>query len=174
MMVVVLCFVVLGLASSFSGVSRGTDRRTVMRSYVGSTSYATEEVVPSNTIDLVSTELALLRANSNFYAAFRSGDFDRLVATLHDDECISVVHPGIPPLYGRKAVLQSWRSVLAAPPQITPSETRVVQICDGLAWLHCFESLEGTNGVRLAATNIFKRDSSGAWKVVLHTAGSCI
>jgi len=126
-------------------------------------------------VDLVSTELALLRANQQFYAAFRSGDFDALCATLHPDECISVIHPGIPPLYGRKAVIQSWRSVLNAPPHIVASEPRVVQIADDIAWLHCFETLDGHNGlVRLAATNIFKRDSLGSWRVVLHHAGSCM
>mmetsp|Transcript_3405 Transcript_3405/g.4763 ORF Transcript_3405/g.4763 Transcript_3405/m.4763 type:complete len:205 (+) Transcript_3405:70-684(+) len=124
--------------------------------------------------DPVSTELALLSANRAFYAAFRSGDFEAMANALHpDDEQVSVVHPGIPPLYGRKAVLQSWRAVLASPPSVFPSEARVVQIHDDIAWLHCFESLDGTDGVKLAATNIFKRDSEGIWRIVLHHAGSC-
>ena len=127
-------------------------------------------------VDLLATELGLLRANQNFYAAFRAGDFDMLCQCLHPDECVSVIHPGIPPLYGRKAVIQSWYSVLKFPPHIVASEPRVVQINDQVAWLHCFETLEGTNGslIRLAATNIFKRDRHNQWKIVLHHAGSCM
>jgi len=127
-------------------------------------------------IDLVSTELSLLYANQQFYEAFRAGDFDSLCDWLHPDECISVIHPGIPPLYGRKAVIQSWRSVLKMPPHIVVSEPRVVQINADLAWLHCFETLEGSHGnlIRLVVTNIFKRDYSGQWRIVLHHAGSCM
>ncbi len=142
-----------------------------------------------------STELAVLLANTAFYDAFRAGNMSAMRACWSDDErACSVVHPGQPPVFGRAEVLSSWELVLAAPPPISPTSARVVFAAGDVAWLHCFESVR-VNAVaqmlaplddagqeqaaaaelemRLAATNVFKRDEGGAWKVVMHQAGPC-
>ena len=149
-----------------------------------------------------STELAVLLANTAFYDAFRAGNMSAMRACWSDDEpACSVIHPGQPPVFGRAEVLSSWELVLASPPPISPTSARVVWAAGDVAWLHCFESVR-VNAVaqmlaqlddaeqeqaaaaaaaaaaaevemRLAATNVFKRDEGGAWKIVMHQAGPC-
>lgn len=49
-----------------------------------------------------------------FYDAFRDGDFASMQHVWGMDGEVTCVHPGRPPLAGRRAVLQSWEEILGA------------------------------------------------------------
>jgi ketosteroid isomerase-like protein len=115
---------------------------------------------------------AILFANSAFYAAFTGRDIDAM-ERLWADGAVCCVHPGWVPLYGREAVLKSWRGILgnAAAPAVAPRAVRV-EVRGGLGIVTCIEVLTSANepDQSLAATNVFVRDGS-LWKMIHHQAG---
>lgn len=133
-------------------------------------------ITTSGTTDALATEFALICANTLFYEAFRSGDASKMRKLLSGDEEMCVIHPGQNPIIGRDRVLHSWARVLNSPPAIVCSDVRVQQVVGDVAWVTCTESVDDRDDVRLAATNIFKRDpyDGGAWKLVFHQAGACL
>jgi ketosteroid isomerase-like protein len=108
---------------------------------------------------------AIIAANAAFYAAFADGDFATLAALWADEDSISCIHPGWPPIVGRAAVIGSWRDILKNPqrPEIVCAEPRAI-VDSGQARVLCIELVEGTP---LAATNHFKR-VGGDWRMVHH------
>lgn len=124
----------------------------------------------------LSTEFALICANTHFYEAFRKGDASKMRHLLSGDEDMCVIHPGQNPIVGRDRVLHSWARILNSPPAIICTDVRVQQIVGDVAWVTCTESVEDREDVKLAATNIFKRDpyDEGHWKLVFHQAGACL
>ena len=50
---------------------------------------------------------SVVAANEAFYAALEAADLDALERLWVD--AAFCVHPGLPPIHGRKAVLRSWR-----------------------------------------------------------------
>lgn len=115
---------------------------------------------------MMSDEAALLAANAAYYLAFASDDFtdmDRLWA----DEGISCIHPGWSPLFGRDAVIQSYREIMRNPGRggIEHRYGRAI-IAGGEGRVLCIEFVDG---LALAATNWF-RLIGGTWRMIHHQA----
>ncbi len=111
---------------------------------------------------------AVLALNQAFYRAFSDRDY-RAMDTLWAARLpISCIHPGWTVLFGRDAVMSSWRDVLNAPtgPTIHARNERVT-LYGETAVVICDEVL---GAAVLAATNLFVRED-GAWRLVHHQAG---
>jgi ketosteroid isomerase-like protein len=108
---------------------------------------------------------AIIAANAAFYAAFAAGDVAEMIRLWADDDNISCIHPGWPPIIGQSAVIGSWRDILRNPdrPQVACAEPHA--LLDGnTGRVLCIEIVDGT---ALAATNHFRR-IGGAWRLVHH------
>jgi ketosteroid isomerase-like protein len=111
----------------------------------------------------------VLAANRAFYEAFSRGDVHAMERLWADRAMIACVHPGRVPLFGRAAVLESWRLILTGParPVIRCSNPVVHRLGSNSAFVVCLEVLAGGP---LAATNVFVRED-GTWKLAQHHAG---
>jgi ketosteroid isomerase-like protein len=109
-------------------------------------------------------------SNATFYRAFRDRNLDAMHAIWSGEHEIVCIHPGMDPLLGRDAVLDSWRGILGhdEAPRIQCTDVRV-QVVGTVAYVTC---LEGTAGdpPSLVATNLFVRED-GTWRMMLHHAG---
>lgn len=115
----------------------------------------------------MSQETAVLFANEAFYLAFSGADMDAMADLWAERTKISCIHPGWSPLFGRDAVMDSWRGILSAAeaPDIVCSHARAI-ITGDAAYVVCYENFE--RGA-LVATNIFAREA-GRWRMVHHQA----
>lgn len=117
-----------------------------------------------------SSRAAVLQANASFYSAFSRADFDAMSALWAERAPVACVHPGLPALVGREAVLQSWRDILR---EGQPFEMRCdhahVQLLGDAALVLCCEG-NGSLPAHLAATNAFTLED-GQWRMVHHHAG---
>ena len=109
---------------------------------------------------------AVLQANMDFYAAFARGDMEQMDNLWSQAEDLTCIHPGWQALVGRHAVMESWRSILANPPQVRCVGARAF-VNATCAYVICYEGLE--EGM-LVATNIFRKEEQG-WCVIHHQAG---
>jgi ketosteroid isomerase-like protein len=133
--------------------------------------------------DAFTTEQAAVAAvNAAFYQAIEDGDLDGMRALWLDGEhadAVHCVHPGQPAVHGRGKVLMSWTVVMARLSylQFFLTDVRVVVGSD-LAVVTCAENVladlpeaeepGGFVGGRAEATNVFRRDGSGAWRLLTH------
>jgi len=110
----------------------------------------------------------LLAANQAFYAAFAARDIAALDDLWSREHEVAVLHPGWPALFGRAAVMESWRGIVegAQPPEIACGDARAFAQRDA-GFVICIEHLGGGS---LIATNVFAREQR-AWKLVHHQAG---
>ena len=133
---------------------------------------------------IVRDEVAAVEAvNTALYAAVESGDLDLMNAVWLDGpdaDALVCVHPGWSPLLGRTDVLRSWAAVMAGTPyiQFILTDLRVVVRGD-TAIVSCTENIltgmddpgsgepAGFAGGRVAATNVFRRTSTG-WRMWSH------
>jgi ketosteroid isomerase-like protein len=117
---------------------------------------------------MTTAEREVLAANEAFYAAFTNRDYPQLETLWAREHEVAVIHPGWPPLFGRTAVLESWRQIVEGPgaPQISCSDARTLGSGDPV----CVVCVEHLPGGLLVATNLFVREA-GAWKLVHHQAG---
>lgn len=118
-------------------------------------------------MDLAQVEFA----NEAFYLAFEAKDFaamDHLWSHDHDVICI---HPGWPALIGRKAVVESWRSILENPHQGTVSfyGAQYRALGPGQFVVVCYEH---AGDATMIATNVFVEEDQRLC-LVLHQAGYC-
>ena len=116
---------------------------------------------------------AILFANTAFYAAFSARDYAAMDAQWADGD-VGCVHPGWPPLKGRKAVMASWKNILGNPssPEVTARDP-VVMMQGAIAIVMCLEIVREREAGRpqaLSATNVFVKAASG-WKIAHHHAG---
>lgn len=115
-------------------------------------------------------EADLRRANESFYRAFRERDIAAMDRVWAEQVPISCMHPGMPVISGRDAVMRSWRGILGHPgaPTLHCSGVRV-HLLGTSAYVTC---LEGQPNVppRLIATNVFTMEA-GFWRLVHHQAG---
>lgn len=111
---------------------------------------------------------AAVQANTDFYHAFALGDFPAMNALWAEESPVLCIHPGIPALHGRDAVMESWETLLDSPPAIRHSSAQVA-VVRGVAFVTCLEHIG--EEITLAATNAFAWES-GAWRLVLHQAGA--
>lgn len=110
---------------------------------------------------------AVLAANAEFYAAMRAGDLAAMDRLWSRHRQVSCAHPGRPAIFGREAVMESWRIVLEdhTPPAIRPVEPHVV-VTGATALVLCREDL---GHVELMASNAFARED-GEWRMINHQA----
>ena len=110
---------------------------------------------------------ALLEANEAFYRAMRAGDLAAMSALWSRTRRVSCTHPDGPSLFGREAVLESWRVIFARPNgiPIQPAEPSAV-VTGTTAMVLCREEL---SDLQLMASNVFVREGTG-WRMVNHQA----
>jgi uncharacterized protein (TIGR02246 family) len=111
-------------------------------------------------------ETALLAANSAYYQAFLARD-NEAMAALWAPDGVSCVHPGWPPLIGRRAVLASYADIFRNPlqePVARGQETVILGESEGRVL--CIETV---GGGALAATNWFRRFED-RWLLLHHQA----
>ena len=92
---------------------------------------------------------AVLFANEAFYAAFASRDMAAMETVWAADNPVAVIHPGWNPIFGREAVLQTWRDILknASAPRITCLSPRVIPQGTTAAAVLCYEEIDGSCSV---------------------------
>ena len=116
----------------------------------------------------MSLEEAALAANDAFYRAFNQKDVAAMDDIWSSTSDVSCVHPGWNVLFGREAVLESWRNILG-----NPNQARIVT---GGAKAHLFGAVavvicrELVAGSPLVASNIFALEDE-VWKLVHHQSG---
>ncbi|MFI5757931.1 nuclear transport factor 2 family protein [Streptomyces sp. NPDC051569] len=123
-------------------------------------------------------------ANTTFYEAMESGDFDILSGLWldgdGDGDGVSCVHPGWPVLSGRGEVLRSYALIMANTEYIQFFLTDVVvSVAADTAVVTCTENILSGGpaeeagelgplvGQLVVATNVFRRTSDG-WKLWSH------
>jgi len=104
---------------------------------------------------------ALLAANTAFYTAFNAHDLEVMASLWSEGDATSCIHPGWPALFGREAVLNSWRDIFAAGTTLTVTchHPRAWVSSDG-GLVVCYE------------TNLFRREA-GVLRLHHHQAGPC-
>lgn len=114
-------------------------------------------------------------ANESFYEAFNKRDIEAMKRVWKNDESITCVHPGWPPLNGFKPILNSWAGIFknSGNMEIQISDVRVLASND-LAWVSCTEKLytiaeSGVLASKVFATNLFHLEDD-VWKMVMHHA----
>jgi ketosteroid isomerase-like protein len=124
-------------------------------------------------------------ANTAFYTAIEGGDLDALERLWLDgptSASVCCIHPGNPPLYGRRAVLRSFAALMAATPYIQFILTDVhVTIAGETAVVTCMEDVltsgQAAGAVfaanRAVATNVMVR-VGGEWRLWLHHASPLV
>jgi ketosteroid isomerase-like protein len=122
---------------------------------------------------------AVIDANSSFYAAFESADFDAMQQVWADDDGVVCVHPAAPPIRGRTAVMRSWLALMAQAPYIQFFLTEVeASVIGDVASVTCTENVLSASadtpvgmfaGGSAAATNVFRRTADG-WRLWVHHA----
>ncbi|MGI9477853.1 MAG: nuclear transport factor 2 family protein [Hyphomicrobiaceae bacterium] len=113
------------------------------------------------------TKHDVLRANHEFYSAFRSGDYARMDALWAQRHDVSVLHPNWDGIQGRDAVMASWFEVMvvAEPPMVTVRDECVV-ITGRRAMVLCTECFDVT---RIVASNLYVLEDD-AWRLTHHQA----
>ncbi len=114
----------------------------------------------------MSEETDILAANAAYYRAFAEADYAAMTR-VWGEEHLSCIHPGWPALFGRRAILDSYKQILRNPEQerIEPRQETVIVAGDEARVL-CVEFVGGS---ALAATNLFRR-VDGAWRLTHHQA----
>ncbi|HUF87170.1 MAG TPA: nuclear transport factor 2 family protein [Thermohalobaculum sp.] len=109
---------------------------------------------------------AVLDANEAFYRAMRAGDLDAMEALWARGRQVSCTHPDGPAIFGRGAVMASWRMILRhQPPEIHASEPQAI-VTGRSAMVLCRERI---GPIELMASNAWVRED-GAWRMVNHQA----
>ena len=109
---------------------------------------------------------AVLDANEAFYRAMREGDLEAMEALWARDRSVSCTHPSGPAVFGRGAVMESWRLILRhEAPDIHAGEEQVI-VTGKTAMVLCTERIGRSE---LIASNVFVRED-GAWRMVTHQA----
>jgi ketosteroid isomerase-like protein len=119
---------------------------------------------------MTSHDAAILHANATFYRAFSTGDYASMARVWAEHAPVSCLHPGLPALIGREAVMQSWRQILTQSAQMAMRcDHAHVQLLGESAIVTCYEA-NAEEPAHLAATNVFVREGD-AWRMVHHHAG---
>jgi hypothetical protein len=111
---------------------------------------------------------AVLEANTAFYRAFNTKDYDAMDGLWATTVSCTCIHPGWFLVSGREAVMESWRGILGNPaqPRIVVGGAGAVVLGD-MATVICREFVAGTP---LLATNSFVRED-GVWRIFHHQSG---
>jgi ketosteroid isomerase-like protein len=107
-------------------------------------------------------------ANQAFYRAFAAVDLDAMANVWALAAPVSCSHPGAAPIFGRDAVLASWRGIFAAATRFAIDHRPIhVDMVGGIGVAHTIEILEGGT---LLATNLFIKEGR-IWRMIHHHAG---
>ncbi|PCJ71856.1 MAG: DUF4440 domain-containing protein [Rhodobiaceae bacterium] len=111
----------------------------------------------------------LLFANEAFYRAVSDRDLDMLDALWSVTAPASCLHPGWPPLHGRKDVMESWLRIIRgpSPPVIECVATTAHLIDTQVGLVTCYERI---GEEWFIATNFFVREGTG-WSLFHHQSG---
>ncbi|ONK12332.1 nuclear transport factor 2 family protein [Streptomyces sp. MP131-18] len=123
---------------------------------------------------------AVAAANTALYDALERGDLDAMAEHWLAED-VSVVHPGWPVINGRGDVIRSYALIMANTEYIQFFLTDVeVSVLGDTALVTCTENIlsggpaeaDGSAGPLVGglvvATNVFRRDGDGGWKVWSH------
>jgi hypothetical protein len=109
---------------------------------------------------------AVLDANEAFYRAMREGNLDAMEALWARERPVSCTHPHGPSIFGRTAVMASWRLILGhLPPEIHAEEPQAI-VTGRTAMVICRERI---GAIELMASNAWVREDQ-AWRMVNHQA----
>ena len=112
----------------------------------------------------------MLAANQAFYDAHERRQIDAMRTVWEHSDRVVCTHPGWPILRTWPVVEDSWRRILGGPGRnqfILTNEA--VAIHGDLAWVTLDENLVDAGGTgTVAATNLFVRDPSAGWKLIVH------
>lgn len=120
---------------------------------------------------------SLLQANERFYRFFEMLDYPAMEDHWEKSERVFCVHPGWSPLYGEKAVLDSWKRIIENTEAMQFTLTNVEGRVEGdLGVVTLHEHIYSRVGQErhtsgAVSTNLFAFDrSSGIWKIFHHHA----
>ncbi|WP_432085102.1 nuclear transport factor 2 family protein [Streptomyces sp. bgisy095] len=129
-------------------------------------------------------EAAVEAANTAFYEAMETGDFETVSGLWLDDDTapVTCVHPGWPALTGRGEVLRSYALIMANTDYIQFFLTDLrISLAGDTALVTCTENIlsggpaeDGAElgplvGQLVVATNVFRRTPDG-WRIWSHHA----
>lgn len=116
----------------------------------------------------MSEHAALLFANDAFYVAFSNGDYQAMESLWSKSPHITCIHPGWDTLLGSEEVMDSWQTIIENSERMNITCFHAsAHVLGDVGYVTCYEN---TNGVMLAATNIFSMEDGG-WKMVHHQSG---
>ena len=114
-------------------------------------------------------------ANTSFYEAFNKRDIEVMKKVWGNDERVTCVHPGWPPLKGFEPILNSWAGIFenSGDMEIRISDVQILAT-ENLAWVSCIEKLftiaeSGVMVSQVFATNLFHVQGD-TWKMIMHHA----
>ena len=114
-------------------------------------------------------------ANEKFYEAFNKRDIEVMKKVWGNDERVTCVHPGWPPLKGFEPTLNSWAGIFenSGDMEIRISDVQILAT-ENLAWVSCIEKLftiaeSGVMVSQVFATNLFHVQGD-TWKMIMHHA----
>ena len=120
---------------------------------------------------------AVLLANDSFYRALSLADLGAMQRVWLASEAAVCLHPGWPPLYGWKAIRESWERIFEnqGPLHIWASDA-AVRLFGQTAEVNCIENIDaariaGSGILQTRATNIFRLAQRG-WKMLEHHAAT--
>ena len=114
-------------------------------------------------------------AEAAFYAAFEARSLEAMMAVWADDDGIACIHPMTAPLTGRAAVAAGWRSMFEAAGQFrmqveTAHEMREAGQVTRIVREYLIIGQETEPRPPILATNVFRTEACGGWRMVLHHA----
>src|SRR3990172_9131349 len=124
-------------------------------------------------------EQAVAEINLSFYRAFENLDINQMESIWARKGEVQCGHPGWRILRGRRAVMDSWRSIFENTPAIRFVLTDVsIEVCDDLAWATLYENVDSlVEGQKVSATilttNIFSKSADG-WRMIHHHGSSIV
>ncbi len=114
-------------------------------------------------------------AESAFYAAFEARSLDAMMAVWDSDEDIACIHPLAAPLNGRAAVAAGWHSMFEAAGQFSVQVEAAHQMREAAQVIRIVREYlvigqEDEPRPAILATNVYRKDAGGSWRMVLHHA----
>ena len=114
-------------------------------------------------------------AEAAFYAAFEARSLDAMMDIWASDDSIACIHPLAAPLNGRTAVAAGWRSMFEAAGQFRVQVEAAHQIREATQVIRIVREYlvigqETEPRPPILATNVYRKDADGSWRMVLHHA----
>jgi ketosteroid isomerase-like protein len=122
------------------------------------------------------TDDDVLAANRVFYAAFEAGDLDAMSDLWEHSDRATCVHPGWGRLNGWGAISASFFALFQNGQRLQFILTNErADVSGDTAWVSCDENILSEQvGGTVAALNLFARDASGTWHLVVHHGSSVL